>query len=81
MRIRRIWAELCVKGSALGQTMGTTGRLLQPQINGINCNWPKAINAVAEGLKQTIAQRGPGAVAMYLSGQLLTEDYYVADEK
>lgn len=72
--------RLCVKGSALGQTLGTTGRLLQPQINGINCNWPKAINAMAEGLKQTIAQHGPGAVAMYLSGQLLTEDYYVANK-
>ncbi|MBU1311427.1 MAG: nitrate reductase [Gammaproteobacteria bacterium] len=74
------FGRLCVKGSALGQTLSAEGRLLQPQVNGEDCDWPAAITAVAEGLQQTIAEHGPGAVAMYLSGQLLTEDYYVANK-
>lgn len=74
------FGRLCVKGSALAQTLGDKGRLLVPQLNGENCDWPTAINAVAEGLQQIIAQHGAGAVAMYLSGQLLTEDYYVANK-
>lgn len=72
--------RLCVKGSALGQTLSAEGRLLQPQVDGEACDWPAAITAVAQGLQQTIAEHGPGAVAMYLSGQLLTEDYYVANK-
>lgn len=72
--------RLCVKGSALAQTLGTANRLLQPQIQGVNCDWSTAIAAVATQLQQTIAEHGPGAVAMYLSGQLLTEDYYVANK-
>ncbi len=74
------FGRLCVKGSALGQTLSAEGRLLQPQVNGEDCDWPTAITAVAGGLQQTIAEHGPGAVAMYLSGQLLTEDYYVANK-
>ncbi|WP_134055707.1 nitrate reductase [Rheinheimera aquimaris] len=74
------FGRLCVKGSALGQTLSAEGRLLLPQVNGADCDWPTAINAVAQGLQQTIAEHGPGSVAMYLSGQLLTEDYYVANK-
>ncbi|MBZ9611780.1 nitrate reductase [Rheinheimera maricola] len=74
------FGRLCVKGSALAQTLAVDGRLLQPQVNGEECDWPAAITAVAGGLQQTIAEHGPGAVAMYLSGQLLTEDYYVANK-
>ncbi len=74
------FGRLCVKGSALGQTLSAEGRLLQPRINGADCDWTTAINAVAQGLQQAIAEHGPGAVAMYLSGQLLTEDYYVANK-
>ena len=35
---------------------------------------------MANRLAQIIARDGPGAVAFYLSGQLLTEDYYVANK-
>ena len=35
---------------------------------------------VARRLSRTIAAHGPDAVAMYVSGQLLTEDYYVANK-
>ena len=42
--------------------------------------WPAALDAVAEGFSQIIEKHGPNAVAFYLSGQLLTEDYYVANK-
>ena len=42
--------------------------------------WSRALDRVARGFSQAIAQHGPGSVAMYLSGQLLTEDYYVANK-
>src|SRR3974390_1102992 len=39
-----------------------------------------AFNVLADGLSRTIAKHGSGAIAFYLSGQLLTEDYYVANK-
>ena len=35
---------------------------------------------VANGFSRIIERHGPDAVAFYLSGQLLTEDYYVANK-
>ncbi|WP_288881154.1 nitrate reductase [uncultured Kosakonia sp.] len=72
--------RLCVKGSALGETLDLTGRLLQPEIDQQPVSWERALDAVAEGLQRVIAQFGPQAVAFYGSGQLLTEDYYVANK-
>src|SRR5262249_8115366 len=43
-------------------------------------SWDAALGGVADGFKTVIARHGPGAVAFYLSGQLLTEDYYVANK-
>ncbi|MDQ3768779.1 MAG: nitrate reductase, partial [Actinomycetota bacterium] len=42
--------------------------------------WSAAMRRVAARLREVIAQHGPGALAFYLSGQLLTEDYYVASK-
>ena len=42
--------------------------------------WDAALGAVADGFTRTIAKHGPDSVAFYLSGQLLTEDYYVANK-
>ena len=72
--------RLCVKGSALGETLGREGRLLQPEINRQPVSWAQALDAIANGLQQVIAEFGPQAVAFYGSGQLLTEDYYVANK-
>jgi len=72
--------RLCVKGSALGETLGLQGRLLQPFVDGMPSDWPHAMQNAASRLKQIIAKHGPSSVAMYLSGQLLTEDYYVANK-
>ncbi|MEM6547870.1 MAG: nitrate reductase [Pseudomonadota bacterium] len=72
--------RLCSKGSALGQTIGLSGRLLRPRINGSDAGWDDATRLVAENFSKVIRDYGPDAVAFYVSGQLLTEDYYVANK-
>src|SRR6201992_3997765 len=42
--------------------------------------WSDALDHVANRFRHIVARDGPGAVAFYLSGQLLTEDYYVANK-
>jgi assimilatory nitrate reductase catalytic subunit len=72
--------RLCVKGSALHETLDPQRRLLYPQIGGQRVAWTQALDSIAERLRNTIEQHGPESVALYLSGQLLTEDYYVANK-
>jgi len=72
--------RLCSKGSALGATVGLEGRLLEPTINGKAASWAEATALVAKRFKDTIARHGRDSVAFYVSGQLLTEDYYVANK-
>ena len=74
------FGRLCVKGAALAETLQPEGRLLQPMVDGMPADWPLAIATAASRLQHIIAEHGPGSVAMYLSGQLLTEDYYVANK-
>lgn len=94
--------RLCVKGSALGETVGLEDRLLYPMVRepspsasllplppagegpgrgpARQATWDKALATIAEGFTKTIQEHGPDAVAFYVSGQLLTEDYYVANK-
>ncbi|HDZ09493.1 nitrate reductase [Pseudohongiella sp.] len=72
--------RLCVKGSALAETLGLESRLLNPRVDGLQASWDHALSAVAHRLQDTIARYGPDSVAFYVSGQLLTEDYYVANK-
>ncbi|MEO1656539.1 MAG: molybdopterin-dependent oxidoreductase [Pseudomonadota bacterium] len=74
------WGKLCSKGSALGETLGQKGRLLAPMVDGQRTSWNAAMARVAEGFQRAIDDHGPDSVAFYLSGQLLTEDYYVANK-
>ena len=74
------FGRLCSKGSARGETLSLEGRLLHPEVNGERVNWEIALDLVAATFAQTIAEHGPDAVAFYGSGQLLTEDYYVANK-
>lgn len=74
------FGRLCSKGSALGETVGLHGRLLTPRINGVEANWDTALDLVAKRFSATIAKHGSDSVAFYVSGQLLTEDYYVANK-
>lgn len=74
------FGRLCSKGTALGETIGLEGRLLHPVVDGETSNWDTALDAVAQRFRQVIDEYGPDAVAFYVSGQLLTEDYYVANK-
>jgi assimilatory nitrate reductase catalytic subunit len=77
--------RLCSKGSALGETVGLENRLLYPMVR---CSkgtmervaWTDALDHIAHRFAHIVARDGPNAVAFYLSGQLLTEDYYVANK-
>ena len=77
--------RLCVKGSALADTVGLEGRLLQPLLRDNSgrartTEWEQALDHVSNGLRRIIDQHGSEAVAFYVSGQLLTEDYYVVNK-
>ncbi|RZK03444.1 MAG: nitrate reductase [Novosphingobium sp.] len=72
--------KLCSKGTHLGETVSLEGRLLYPEAGGKRVSWDKAIDRVAKRFTDTIARHGPDSVAFYVSGQLLTEDYYVANK-
>jgi assimilatory nitrate reductase catalytic subunit len=72
--------RLCSKGAALGDTLGLDGRLLHPIVDGQETTWDQALDAVAGRFSSIVAEHGPDAVAFYVSGQLLTEDYYVANK-
>ncbi len=72
--------RLCAKGAALGETLSGEDRLLHPEMDGRRVSWDAALARVADGFAETIARYGPDAVAFYVSGQLLSEDYYVANK-
>lgn len=74
------FGRLCSKGSALGETIDLDGRLLHPQIAGARADWDSALDLVADKFSAAVAEHGPDSVAFYVSGQLLTEDYYVANK-
>ena len=81
------FGRLCSKGATLHLTatpaIGQQVRLLQPmrrlqpgatpQASG----WDTALDSCADQLASIVQQHGPDAVGIYVSGQLLTEDYYV----
>jgi assimilatory nitrate reductase catalytic subunit len=74
------FGRLCSKGAALAETLGLEDRLLYPEIGGKRVSWDAALEAVAGTFRRTIAEHGPDSVAFYVSGQFLTEDYYVANK-
>ena len=74
------WGKLCSKGAALGETLGQEERLLFPEVGGKGVAWETATDLVARKFRETIAEHGPDSVAFYVSGQILTEDYYVANK-
>ncbi|MBL8359277.1 MAG: molybdopterin-dependent oxidoreductase [Rubrivivax sp.] len=79
--------RLCTKGSTLHLTaaplLQQQARLLQPLRRAERGGalqpvaWDAALDEVAERFARTIERHGPDSVGLYLSGQLLTEDYYV----
>lgn len=81
------FGRLCTKGSTLALTASAAvtrqTRLLQPMRrehrhgDAKPVSWDHALGFAAESFAQIIKQHGPDAVGFYISGQLLTEDYYV----
>ena len=81
------FGRLCTKGSTLALTATAAvtrqTRLLHPMRrehrHGIAkpVSWDTALDFAAESFAQIIKEHGPDAVGFYISGQLLTEDYYV----
>ena len=87
------FGKLCSKGSALAQTLGTERRLTQPYYQDKQrsiakgqptdkqpAEWEAVLDDIASRLNNTIATHGRDSVMFYVSGQLLTEDYYVANK-
>lgn len=74
------FGRLCSKGAALGETLSLEDRLLYPEIDGCRADWNEALELVAAKFRDAIDTHGPDAVAIYGSGQLLTEDYYIANK-
>ncbi|KEJ88698.1 nitrate reductase [Sulfitobacter donghicola] len=74
------FGRLCSKGAALGETIGLEGRLLTPKVAGRDAAWDDALDLVAQKFGDAIRDHGPDSVAIYASGQILTEDYYVANK-
>lgn len=68
--------RLCVKGTHLGEVLPLRNRLLQPVVDGRVSDWDGAVQRIADALANTPPER----IGFYLSGQLLTEDYYVANK-
>ena len=74
------YGRLCSKGSALDETIESDNPVTGPNIDGKPADWDRALELVARRFRETIDRYGPDAVAFYVSGQLLTEDYYVANK-
>lgn len=78
------FGKLCSKGRTLDQTVRSdASRLLFPEYRASRfeprgrVSWDIALDAAADKFAAIIQEHGPDAVAFYLSGQLLTEDYYL----
>ncbi|HHF3144079.1 TPA: nitrate reductase [Vibrio diabolicus] len=72
--------SLCVKGVALAESLKMPSRLLYPKLREKEVPWQSVTDLIAQEIHQAKAEFGPDSVAMYVSGQLLTEDYYVANK-
>lgn len=76
------FGKLCSKGSTLHHTGDMTARALYPelrlgkQLARARTDWDSALEHAANVFADSIREHGPDSVAFYISGQLLTEDYY-----
>jgi assimilatory nitrate reductase catalytic subunit len=76
------FGKLCSKGQALHETVYGHGRALYPEYRKsretprVRASWDETLAHVADRFADTIRRYGPDSVAFYISGQLLTEDYY-----
>jgi formylmethanofuran dehydrogenase subunit B len=77
------FGRLCTKGSTLHLSARPDTRALHPELRTARdlprsrVSWDAALAHAADRFAAIIDEHGPDAVAFYISGQLLTEDYYV----
>ena len=80
------FGDVCAKAIHLPPALRTEDRLLYPQLRPhrgaelARVSWQAALGTTAARLREIVAAHGPDAVAFYGSGQLLTEEYYVASK-
>jgi anaerobic selenocysteine-containing dehydrogenase len=78
--------NLCRKAVYLPQAVHTDERLLYPLARADRggpfqrASWDQALGGAAARLRRIADEHGPDSVAFYISGQLLTEDYYVVNK-
>jgi len=77
------FGRLCTKGTTLHLTANAHGRALHPELRTDRSSlrtrhrWDETLDHLADRFADTIRTHGPDSVGFYVSGQLLTEDYYV----
>ena len=77
------FGRLCTKGASLSHSLSPDYRLLHPELRSargaprLRVGWAEALDHAAERFAAIIRAHGPDSVAFYVSGQLLTEDYFV----
>ena len=74
------FGALCSKGYHLYETVTLKDRLLYPEVDGVKTTWHDALHECASRLNDIRQKYGSHAIAFYVSGQLLTEDYFVANK-
>ena len=74
------FGRLCSKGAALKDALALPDRLQQPMLNGRAASWDETLDHIAAEFTRIRSVHGPEAIAFYVSGQFLTEDYYVANK-
>ncbi|MEY2340676.1 molybdopterin-dependent oxidoreductase [Acidithiobacillus sp. IBUN Pt1247-S3] len=79
------FGQLCSKGMTLAQTVHGPGRAVVPlhrvaDDDWLEASWDQSLGQIATRWAEIYRDRGPQALAFYVSGQLPTEDYYVANK-
>src|SRR5262245_52713256 len=78
------FGDICAKAVHLPPVLRTPDRIAHPQIRSrrggelARVTWEHAVRFVARRFREITDAHGPDAVAFYGSGQLSTEEYYVA---
>ncbi|MHB8629785.1 MAG: molybdopterin oxidoreductase family protein [Aggregatilineales bacterium] len=78
--------KLCPKGALLSPVLDLPGRLLRPQFHTnrnaewIDLDWDTALTNISARLHEIIDRYGPDSVALYGSGQLDTESWYLGNK-
>ncbi len=78
--------KLCTKGMTLHKTIHTQDRLTRPLMRKtpsdslLPVSWDTALNRIAQTFRSLIGRYGSRSIAFYISGQLMTEDYYVVNK-